>query len=108
MTSVKTIHVGVGAVIIRDGKILLTKRKGSHGEGTYGSFGGHLEFGESVSDAIRREAMEELGIEVGNIRFVSCTNMRKYDKQYIDISCTADIVSGEPRIMELDKIESVE
>lgn len=108
MSTEKTIQVGVGAVIIRDGKILLTKRKGSHGEGMYGSFGGHLEFGESVFDGIRREAREELGIEIKNIRFVSCTGMRKYGKHYIDISCTADIASGEPRVMELDKIESVE
>lgn len=39
--------VGVGALIIQDGRILLAKRKGSHDQRTYGSVGGHLEFGES-------------------------------------------------------------
>lgn len=99
--------VGVGAVIIKDGKTLLAKRKGSHASGCYGSLGGHLEFGESPVEAVKREAREELGIEVGNVRFVVCTNMMKYGKHYVDVSFVADHISGEPRIMEEDRIEHV-
>jgi len=102
-----TIKVGVGVVILKDGKTLLAKRKGSHAEGAYGSAGGHVEFGETPIEAVKREAMEELGIEIGNVEFVSCTNLHKDGKQYIDISFTAEIVSGEPKICEPDRVESL-
>ena len=101
------IKVGVGAVIIKDGLTLLAKRKGSHGEGCYGTVGGHMEFGETAEEALKRETMEELGIEIGNIKFASCANMRKYGKHYIDISFVAEHIGGEPTIMEPHKIESI-
>ncbi len=101
------VKVGAGVVIIQDGKTLLTKRKGAHAEGFYGSLGGHVEFGESLTETVKREAREELGIEIGNIRFASCTNMIKYGKHYLDISFVADLISGTPRICEPDKIESI-
>lgn len=101
------IGVGAGVVIIKDGKTLLAKRKGSHAAGCYGSIGGHVEFGESPIETVKREAMEELGVEIGNIQFVSCANMIKYGKHYVDISFTAEIISGEPRICELDRVESI-
>ncbi|MCA9391608.1 NUDIX domain-containing protein [candidate division WWE3 bacterium] len=102
-------HIGVGAgvIIIKGNQTLLTKRKGSHGEGTYGSLGGHVEFGETPTDAVRREAMEELGVTLKNINFVSCTNMVKYGKHYVDITFFAEIETGEPTIMEPGRIESV-
>jgi len=99
--------VGSGVVIIRDGKTLLAKRKGAHAEGTWGSLGGHVESGESPMEASIREAREELGIEIGNLTFASCTSMIKYDRHYIDISFTAEIISGEPTICEPDKIEEI-
>ena len=99
--------VGAGFIVVHNGKILLAKRKNAHGAGTYGSCGGHMEAGESVYDTMKREAMEELGIEVGNFRFVSCTNLIKYGKHYLDLSFEADILSGEPRIIDTEKIESV-
>ncbi len=39
--------VGLGVLIFKDGKVLLGKRKGAHGEGTWCPPGGHLEFGET-------------------------------------------------------------
>lgn len=103
----EAIKVGAGVVIVRDGKTLLAKRKGSHAAGCFGSLGGHVEFGESLLETVKREAREELGIEIKNIRFVSCTNMCKYGKHFVDISFVAEIASGEPRICEPDRIESI-
>ncbi len=103
----KMIQVGAGAIILQGGKTLLVKRKGSHAAGHYGSFGGHVEYGESPIETVKREAREELGIEIHNLRFASCTNMLKYGKHYIDISFVAEIASGEPRIQEPEKIESI-
>jgi 8-oxo-dGTP diphosphatase len=103
----QNIRVGAGAVIIRDGKTLLAKRKGSHASGSWGSFGGHVDFGEHPTEAVRREAMEELGIEIGNFTFVTCMSFIKDGKQYLDVSFIAELISGEPRICEPDKIEEV-
>ena len=103
----ETMQVGAGVVIIQNGRTLLAKRRGSHAAGCYGSLGGHVEFGERPVETVKREAREELGIEIGNIEFVSCTNMRKYGKHYVDISFTAEIISGEPTILEPEKIESI-
>ncbi len=36
-------QVGVGVLILRDGKVLLGRRKGSHGAGCWSAPGGHLD-----------------------------------------------------------------
>jgi|SRR3989344_7230980 len=101
------VKVGVGAIIIKDGLMLLAKRKGSFAAGTYGSVGGHLKFGESPIDGVKREAREELGIEIENLVFATCTSINRYGKHYIDISFTASISKGEPKICEPEKIETI-
>jgi 8-oxo-dGTP diphosphatase len=101
-------QVGAGVVIIRDGKTLLAKRKGAHGSGMWGSMGGHIEFGESPIETVKREAREELGIEIGNVEFAMVMNMIREGKHYLDVSFTAEIVSGEPKIQEPERIEAIE
>ncbi len=66
--------VGVGVMILKEGKVLLGKRKGSHGAGEYSFPGGHLEYMESFEDCARREIEEECGIKVKNLRFQYLTN----------------------------------
>lgn len=99
--------VGIGIMILKDGKVLLGKRKGSHGEGEYSFPGGHLEYMESFEDCARREIAEECGIEVKNIRFQLLANVLTYaPKHYVHIGMIADYVSGEPKVLEPEKCES--
>src|SRR5215469_4737907 len=42
--------VGVGVMILKDGKVLIGKRKGAHGAGEWAWPGGHLEYMESFED----------------------------------------------------------
>jgi 8-oxo-dGTP diphosphatase len=56
--------VGVGAVIVRDGKALIVKRAHEPRKGEWSLPGGHLHLGESLEDAARREVKEETGLEV--------------------------------------------
>lgn len=42
------VRVGVAAVILREGRVLLGERIGSHGAHTWATPGGHLEWGESI------------------------------------------------------------
>lgn len=99
--------VGVGIMIFKEGKILLGKRKGSHGEGEYSFPGGHLEYMESFEGCARREIAEECGVEVENLRFEYLANVTKYaPKHYVHIGLIADWKSGEPVVMEPEKCES--
>jgi len=96
--------VGVGIMIFKDGKVLVAKRKGSHGKGEYSFPGGHLEYMESFEQCARREIREECGIEIQNIRFLCLANITKYNpKHYVHIGLAADWESGEPRVLEPDR-----
>jgi 8-oxo-dGTP diphosphatase len=100
-------QVGVGAIVIKDGKILLGKRKGSHGAGSWSFPGGHLEFGESVESCARREVLEETGITLKNIRLGPFTNdiFPTEHKHYVTLFVVADYASGDLAIKEPDKCE---
>ena len=97
--------VGIGVMIIKDGKVLLGKRKGSHGAGEFAWPGGHMEYMESFADCAKREVQEETGMEIENIRFLRLMNLKDYaPKHYVDIGLLAEWKSGEPKIMEPDEI----
>lgn len=64
LAGIETIARGV---CIRDGKILLCRAKG--GSSTYLP-GGHIEFGETGRQALRREILEEIGAEASVGRFI--------------------------------------
>jgi len=93
-------------MILKEGKILLGKRKGAHGDGEYSFPGGHLEYMESFEECARRETREECGIEIENVRFQLLSNVMKYaPKHYVHIGLIADWKSGEPIVLEPEKCE---
>lgn len=99
--------VGIGIMIFKKGKVLLAKRKGSHGEGEYSFPGGHLEFGESFEGCAKRETQEETGIEIENTGFLFLANIKKYaGKHYVHIGLIADWKNGEPKVLEPEKSEN--
>lgn len=96
--------VGVGVIIVKDGKVLLCERLSSHGAGTYSIPGGHMEFGESFEDTARREVEEETGLKNIVIKDLVCVkNDRVYGKHFITIGMLAEWKSGEPVAMEPEK-----
>ena len=100
-------RVGIGVLVLKEGKVLLGKRRGSHGEGEYASPGGHLEHMERVAECAAREVMEETGLVIGPVRFVRAMNLFTYaPKHYIDLMFAADWISGEPEVREPDKVEA--
>ncbi len=99
--------VGIGVCVVKDRKVLLGKRKNSHGDGTWSFPGGHLEYGESWEECAAREVMEETGVSITNIQFATATNdiFEKESKHYITIFMIADYKSGEVQNMEPEKCE---
>lgn len=60
----KTPRLTVDGLLVEKGKILLVRRNIEPFKGSWVLPGGHVEFGETVEDALRREMKEELGISV--------------------------------------------
>ena len=55
-------RVGVGAVLVRDGRVLLIKRASPPSQGMWAIPGGRVELGETLQQAAERELREETGI----------------------------------------------
>lgn len=62
--------VGVGAVIVSEGKILLERRGNEPGRGQWSIPGGLVEVGESLEQTIVREVREETGLEVESAELI--------------------------------------
>lgn len=100
--------IGLG-VMIKNNKeqALFGLRLSKHGEGTWSFPGGHLEFGETMAEASIREAEEETGLKVSDLELISVADeMGALDqgKHYINIGFLAHCVSGEPQVMEPEKL----
>jgi 8-oxo-dGTP diphosphatase len=57
-------RVGVGAVVLDRGRVLLVRRGGQPSSGRWSLPGGLVELGETTADAVRREIREECGIDI--------------------------------------------
>lgn len=109
------VRVGV-AVIIRKNindkaHVLMGKRKGSHGAGTWSFPGGHIDFGETAREAVCRELKEETGLsDVFYLkRFAQPYGeavFEKENKHYITLLFSGECQqSWEPELKEPNKCE---
>ncbi len=93
--------VGVAAIVLRDGQVLLVQRGREPAKGTWGLPGGMLELGETVAEGVRREVLEECGveIEVGPLAGVFEPMQRDGDRRlryhYVVLDYLARYLSGE-------------
>jgi ADP-ribose pyrophosphatase YjhB (NUDIX family) len=62
--------VGVGAVIVQEGRVLLVQRGREPMRGRWTIPGGLIEIGESLLEAVVRETREETGLEVEPLELV--------------------------------------
>jgi 8-oxo-dGTP diphosphatase len=96
--------VGVAAVVLHKGKILLSKRKSTLGNGFWSVAGGHLEYGESVEECARRELEEEAGIKALSLQLGPWSNnIISEGKHYITLYAYITKFEGEPECREPDK-----
>ncbi|KAI9137464.1 NUDIX hydrolase domain-like protein [Paraphysoderma sedebokerense] len=107
------VRVGVGVFVMRqDKKILIGKRKGSHGNGTFQLPGGHLEFGETFEECAIREVKEEAGLDIHNLSFETATNdiFPTDNKHYVTVFMKGWCKDPNPNaiVMEPEKCEKWE
>jgi 8-oxo-dGTP diphosphatase len=97
-----TFYVVVNVLVVREGMLLLGKRKNVIGAGKWGLPGGHLENGERIIDAGRRELAEETGLTAAALTFASVVNMPHVEGRghYLQIGLLAEEVGGEPQVRE--------
>lgn len=108
------VQVGTSIIVVRDRKVLVGRRKGSHAAGLISFPGGHLDFGETWTACARRELREECGknMKVGFSHlhgrldwFLTNDIMPKYGKHYITIFMVARWLEGKPINTEPHKCE---
>jgi 8-oxo-dGTP diphosphatase len=56
--------IGVGGVVIDNGRVVLIRRANEPRKGEWSIPGGTLEVGETLREGVRRELLEETGLEV--------------------------------------------
>lgn len=100
-------------MIERGESVLMGKRRGSHGAGTWCFPGGHIDFGEEPATAVRREILEETGLHVGAVHVYKplpwvCSHFPETKSQYITLYFTAEFLSGIPERREPEKCEGWE
>jgi len=93
--------VGVGAIIVRDDRVILIKRGKAPLLGEWSIPGGMLELGETLRQGAEREALEETGLAVRATELLGvferimpdAENRTSYHYVLIDFLC--EVVSGE-------------
>ena len=101
-------QVGTAMILTKADKVLLMKRKGPHGTGTWSTPGGHLEFGETLEECAAREAKEEVGVDVIDVRLRAVTNdiFEETGKHYITVWMEGKPV-GEPFLAAEREVEEI-
>jgi 8-oxo-dGTP diphosphatase len=93
--------VGVGALIVRSGRIVVIKRGHAPLLGEWSIPGGMLELGETVRQGTEREALEETGLRVratellGVFDRVVLDDAKRILYHYVLIDFLCEVVAGE-------------
>lgn len=94
-------------LFIKENQVLLLLRKNITSDGLFGLVAGHLDEGETITEAFIREAREEVGIDLKpediKISTVCHSYSRRYGKEFIQFYAICYKWSGEFRNMEPEK-----
>lgn len=93
--------VGVGAVVVHEGRALLIRRGKEPLRGRWVVPGGTVELGESLEDAVVREVLEETGVRVQPLDVMTVFDrIERRDGEvlyhYVVVDYRCRYVSGEP------------
>jgi ADP-ribose pyrophosphatase YjhB (NUDIX family) len=115
--------VGAGALILKDGRLLLVKRGAHPGFGKWSVPGGLVELGEKAQDAMVREVKEEVGLDVEAVKLtdvadtITCDGDGRVQYHFVVVNFVARIIGGElktatdileARWVPVDEVEKVD
>lgn len=105
-----TLRFGAHLLLEDKGKLLLQRRFNTgYSDGKYGLVSGHVERGEELKAAMRREALEEAGIKIRETD-MEVVNVLHVIKEYeaIQVFLRVNRWQGKPTNMEPDKCDRLE
>lgn len=88
--------IGVGAIVIKDEKVLLVRRAQEPGKGYWTNPGGYIEQFELIHETVEREVMEEAGIQAV-VKSVIAVRDQPRNIHNLYIAFEMDYVGGEPQ-----------
>ncbi len=106
-----TPRVGVGAIIIKDGKVLLVKRGIPPSKELWAIPGGSVELGETLQEGAEREILEETGLiiragkPIYSFDFIEKDDAGRIRFHFVIVDVIADYVSGTPKAAD-DALEA--
>ncbi len=104
-------RVRVAAVIVLDGQLVLARHRGADGRTYHLLPGGGVETGESLSDAVEREVIEETGLTVHPLRllWVNDTIDPRGHRHAVNLTFLAEVTAGSVTDSPLDaRVEGVD
>lgn len=105
------VHIGATTILTSEGKVLLGKRLNKARAGQWGFPGGHVEFGESIIEAAKREILEETSLVANELKFIGAINQPSQvnssgeKKHYLQMVFTSDDFDGELQNLEPEECE---
>ena len=102
------VGVGVAIILAYHGSLLLLRRQGSHGAGTWAFPGGWVDRTDKHPlDVVKREALEEVGITVQHAELVGVTSEDHPDFRTVTLYYLATDWEGVARICEPEKCSEI-
>lgn len=101
--------VGAGLALLREGKILLYRRKKAPEAGHWNILGGKVDHMEPAEQAARREAEEESGLQIDSIRFLCASEqiIPEDHQHWLSLIYVCDRFTGEPAMIEPEKFHDL-
>ena len=101
VTTKPAIHVVAGALLSHDGQILIAQRPpGKHLAGGWEFPGGKVNQGEAPLAALRRELLEELGVQVDTAEYlVSCDHEYEDRRVHLELWLVTEFI-GQPQSLD--------
>ena len=103
-------RLGVGACIVKDGRLLLFRRLRAPEKGFWSIPGGKVDFLEPAEDALRREVAEETGLALGELRLLCVSDLihPAGPEHWLSPIYLAESFTGRPTLLEPEKHEGLD